>query len=239
MDRPILSIRPARKAEHSKVATVPPPLPNKASAVTRAPNPAKPSSAFNGRLVLPRSRREIEQLAAQIRADLGLSADGRVAMEPLLGETLYEVVPGYSFRVGSEDEMRGLDGLTDDRRPIIYLRDRVYAALERGDGQARMTAAHEFGHLVMHCRAPTYHARSDEYQPLWDPERQADIFASAFLMPEAPFRRCRSTDEAMQRFGVSLSAATCRARKLHHRFKPTRPTVTAGKKKGSNNRRTP
>ena len=239
MDRPILSVRPIRKTDRVNTPANLPPPPDQGAIPARSPAYTREGNGLNGRLVLPRSRREIETLAAHIRAVLGLSADGRVAMEPLLGETLYDTVPGYSFRVGSDKEMRGLDGLTDDQQPIIYLRDRVYAALERGDGQARMTAAHEFGHLVMHCRAPTYHARSDEYLPLWDPERQADIFAAAFLMPEAAFKRSRSIEEAMNRFGVSLSAATCRARKLRHRFKPARPTTADGKKKGSGIHQTP
>lgn len=193
----------------------------------------------NGRIVQPRTRREIEQLAADTREALNLTPFGRVSMQPILEETLYEVIDGYDFRVRSDNEMRGLDGLTDVQSPVIYLRDGVYKALERGDGRARMTAAHEFAHLLMHCGAQTYRAFSDEYQPLYDPERQANIFAAAFLMPEEAFRRCITAKEATQRFGVSLDAATYRARKLGHKFRPDRPILSIDKKKGLSKRRTP
>ncbi|MDF0489226.1 ImmA/IrrE family metallo-endopeptidase [Sphingomonas sp. H39-1-10] len=193
----------------------------------------------NGRIVAPRSRREVELTAFSVRSGLGLSPGGRVSMQPLLEETLYEVIDGYDFRVRSDRDMRGLYGLTDERDPIIYLSSSVYSALERGEGHARMTAAHEFGHLMLHCGLPTYRAFSDQYEPLYDPERQANIFAAAFLMPEASFRRCATAREAMRKFGVSLDAATCRARKLQHKFLPDRPILSIGKKKGSSKRRTP
>ena len=193
----------------------------------------------NGRIVYPRSAREVESLAAQARDALGLSGSGRVSMLPLLEQVLYEVLDDYDFRVLDDREMHELDGLTDEHRPIIYLKNSVYKALERGDGRARMTAAHEFGHLLMHCGMPTYRAFSHSYQPLYDPERQANIFAAAFLMPAEAFRRCRTAREAMKTFGVSQDAALCRARKLKHRFDADRPVLTVKKKKGVSKRQTP
>ena len=142
------------------------------------------------RFVMPRTRREIEHIAATVRAGLALAPDGRVSMLPILEIVLYEIFEGYEFHVREDHEMAGVDGLTDDNRPIIHIANRVYRALERGDGQARMTAAHEFGHLLLHSGAPTFHASADKPAPLYNPERQADIFASAFLMPEAAFRAC-------------------------------------------------
>lgn len=196
----------------------------------------------NGRLVAPLSRAQIEEIAAEVREALGLSADGRVAMLPLLEQVLYEVVEGYDFRVLSDEELRHVEGLTDDQKPIIYLKNSVYLALERSDNRARMTAAHEFGHLLLHCGLPTYRAFSDKYEPLFDPERQANLFAAAFLMPAAAFKRCRTTRDAMKAFGVSRDAATCRARHLKHKFAPDRPILTvqtAQKKKGRSMRRAP
>lgn len=193
----------------------------------------------NGRIVQARTAREVEELAANTREALGLSATGRVAMLPLLEHVLYEVLDEYDFRVEEDRSMGSLEGLTDDQHPIIYLKSSVYNALERGDGRARMTAAHEFGHLLMHCRMPTYRAFSDRYEPLYDPERQANIFAAAFLMPREAFVRCRTVREAMKTFGVSRDAANCRARKLNHYFAPDRKVLTVVKKKGYSKRRTP
>lgn len=191
----------------------------------------------NGRIVLPRSRKEVEALAAKARRDLNLSAGGRVSMLPILEQVLYEVYDNYDFRVREDREMGRMEGLTDDRDPIIYLKSSTYNALERGDGRARMTAAHEFGHLLMHCGMPTFRAFSETYEPLYDPERQANIFAAAFLMPESAFRQCRTVRQAMKAFGVSRDAALCRARTIHHRFDSERPILTVKKKKETSKKR--
>jgi len=191
----------------------------------------------NGRIVRPRTARQIERLAADARSALGLSQDGRISMQPLLEQVLYEILEGYDFRVCDDKDMAQMEGLTDDREPIIYLKASTYHALERGDGRARMTAAHEFGHLLMHCGAPTFRAFSEVYEPLCDPERQANIFAAAFLMPAEAFKRCRTVNEAMRRFGVSRDAATLRARKLNHSFEPGRSILTTVKKKKETSKR--
>lgn len=194
----------------------------------------------NDRIVAPRSKRQVEAIAEQVRIDLDLDLDGRVSMIPILEEVLYEVIPEYGFHVEEDKVMGRLEGLTDTHRPIIKLRNSVYQALERSDGRARFTAAHEFGHLVLHCGLPTYRAFSDEYQPLYDPERQANIFAAAFLMPAKAFRRCRTIKEAMSRFGVSKDAAMCRARNLRHNFDlPRRAILSVRTNKGSSKRQTP
>jgi hypothetical protein len=193
----------------------------------------------NDRIVSPRTKRQLEGLAEQVRTDLNLDLEGRVSMIPILEEVLYEIIPDYGFHVEEDSVMGRLEGLTDTQRPIIKLRNSVYQALERSDGRARFTAAHEFAHLVLHCGLPTYRAFSDEYQPLYDPERQANIFAAAFLMPAQAFRQCRTVKAAMLKFGVSHEAAMCRARNLNHRLEPLhRPILSVTKNKGSSKRRT-
>ncbi len=196
-------------------------------------------SRHNDRIVAPRTKRELEAIAENVRLALDLDLDGRVAMMPILEQVLYDTIEGYEFHVEEDKVMGRLEGLTDTQRPIIKLKNSVYQALERGDGRARFTAAHEFGHLVLHCGLPTYRAFSDEYQPLHDPERQANIFAAAFLMPASAFRSCRSVKEAMRNFGTSHDAVMCRARNLNHRLEPLRPILTVRKKKGHGMRRTP
>lgn len=198
----------------------------------------------SGRIVTPRTRREIERLAMQARHDLELSPNSRVAMLPILEQVLYEVLTDkdykYDFRVREDREMGKCDGLTDDQKPIIYLKDSVYRSLERGEGRARFTAAHEFGHLYMHCGLPTFRAFTEEYDPLTDPERQANLFAAAFLMPEEAFRRCKTVREAMKAFGVSQDAALCRSRRLQHPLEMPRPILTiAEKNRGRNMRSAP
>jgi Zn-dependent peptidase ImmA (M78 family) len=183
------------------------------------------------RIVPPLSAREVEQFADDARAHLGLAPDDRVSMTPLLEQVLYDYIDDYDFRVAEDREMGSLDGLTDSTRPIITLKNSVYHALQRGDHRARMTAAHEFGHLLLHCRVPVGYASSSRRDPLRDPERQADIFASAFLMPREAFVRCSTVAEVRRKFGVSMDAALCRARRLKHKLAAGRPILSLNEKK--------
>ncbi len=193
----------------------------------------------DARIVQSRTAREVEELADNARGILGLAPGDRVSMTPLLEQVLYDLIDDYEFIVEEDRVMGRLDGLTDCQLPIIRLRAGVYHALQRSDPRARMTAAHEFGHLLMHCGLPSYRAKTDVYQPLFDPERQANIFAAAFLMPREAFLRCRTIREAQRKFGVSMDAVMCRARKLRHRFEPDRPVLSISKKKGHDMRRAP
>lgn len=193
----------------------------------------------NDRIVARRTRREIEEIAESTRIALDLGLDDRVSMTPILEQVLYELIEGYEFHVEEDRKMGSFEGLTDDRRPIIKLKNSVYLALQRGERRPRMTAAHELGHLLMHCQQPTYRAFSTEYEPLYDPERQADIFAAAFLMPAQAFKTCKTVKEAMEKFGVSQDAVLCRARHLHHKLALPRPILSVKTKKGSSKRRTP
>jgi Zn-dependent peptidase ImmA (M78 family) len=186
----------------------------------------------NSRVVRARTAREVEEIATQARRDLELAPSDRVSMTPLLEQVLYDLIDGYDFQVEEDRVMGDLDGLTDCTRPIIKIKNSVYHALQRGEGRARMTAAHEFGHLLMHCGMPTYHPSATKHDPLRDPERQANIFAAAFLMPRSEFVKCRTAQDARRKFGVSVDAAMCRARHLRHRFEATRPILTVNKKKG-------
>lgn len=88
---------------------------------------------------------------------------------------------------------------------------------EKGDkARSRFDAAHELGHLVMH---------SDPDPLDRDQERQANMFASAFLMPAGEIRaylptkapRPTSWDEVLEHrrhWGVSAKALLFRAREL-------------------------
>jgi Zn-dependent peptidase ImmA (M78 family) len=192
----------------------------------------------NDRIVAPRTKREIEAIAEDVRHALDLGLEDRVSMLPILEQVLYDVIEDYEFHVEDDHVMGNLEGLTDTHRPIIKLKNSVYLGLERAQNRPRFTAAHEFGHLVLHCGLPTYRAFSTEYQPLCDPERQANIFAGAFLMPRQAFLACRTVKEVMQKFGVSHDAALCRSRHLNHRLTQARPILSVVKNKGPSKRRT-
>ncbi|MEU6570411.1 MULTISPECIES: helix-turn-helix domain-containing protein [Streptomyces] len=91
--------------------------------------------------------------------------------------------------------------------PYVFLNTRKTG--ERG----RFDAAHELGHLVLHCEHRIPHGR--------DSEGEANDFASAFLMPRAGILAQRLNNASLDRilsakrkWGVSAMALTYRLRKL-------------------------
>ena len=169
--------------------------------------------AKSSEVVVRRPDRAIETQAAKTRDFFGLSPDDKVNMAKLLDNVLTKNFPGYTMEVEEDHRMNGCEAITDKRDARITFSWSTYDALCRGDWRARMTAAHELGHLFLHC-GRWWGRVGGWVHPENDPEKQADIFAAAFLMPAAAFRKVRSIEEAQKKFGVSRDAATCRARKL-------------------------
>ena len=145
------------------------------------------------------SRAEVEELALAVRDAWQLGQGPISTMVGLLEAkgVIPVEVPGHSakldaFSVWIED------------LPLVFLTPEKHSGSRR-----RFDAAHELGHLLMHRgRAP-----GDV-----EAEREAHAFASAFLLPSAPFlaecpRRLDWTRlrQMKQRWGVSLAALIRRA----------------------------
>lgn len=192
------------------------------------------------KVVRARSRDEIEELAWRARADLGLAPRDRVPVARLIEWVLPLVVPDFEMRVAEHGVLGGAEAVTDLHRPIITFSPLSYDELFRDRPRARMTAMHEVGHLLMHTQQPVGLAFMKKYDAYVDPEAQADMFASAFMMPEFAFREVRSIEEAMNRFGVSRDAACYRARALGmYRQLVVKRGALRPKKKGTSKRRSP
>jgi hypothetical protein len=193
--------------------------------------------ANSGTVVAFRSAGEIERMASTVRRHLGVPPDARISMQPILEHTLDLLFEDAHFEIEEDYKMAGAEARTSYYEPLITVAARTYRDLGRGEGRARMTIAHEIGHLMMHCLRPVAMNRSNFYDRHCDPEWQADVFAAALLMPKAAFRRCRTVGEAMKLFGVSRSAAITRAGWLHHQFED-QPKMKE-KKKATPKRRRP
>ena len=157
------------------------------------------------------TRSEIEAIAQQVRHEWNVPL-GPIANVVRLMESRGVIV----VRLPSGDSK--LDPSKVDafsrwfgERPLVVL------WADKGDkGRSRFDAAHELGHLVMHTDA----------EPLdREQERQANMFASAFLMPSDAIgaslvRRAptvRSWDRVLKerrRWGVSAKALLYRSREL-------------------------
>lgn len=191
------------------------------------------------RVARPRTREEIEEIAWRTRDVLGLQPFDRVPVSKLLEHVLPELIDDYELRVVEHGALGEAEAITDTSRPIITFDEVIYNDLYRDRPRPRMTGIHELGHLLLHT-GQTGLAFLRKFDPRVDLERQADIFAESFMMPECAFRRVASIKEAMHVFGVSRDAACFRARALKMwwlidgKSPPRRP-----KKKGHSKRRTP
>ena len=194
--------------------------------------------AKSGTVVALRTSFEIERMAATVRRHLGVRPDVRISMQPILEHALDLLFEDGHFEIEDDHKMGGAEARTSYYEPLITVASRTYRNLERGDPRARMTVAHEIGHLMMHCLRPVVMNRSNVYDRRCDPEWQADMFGAALLMPKTAFCRTRTVREAMSRFGVSRSAAITRAKWLRHQFED-QPIMKEKKKKATPKRRRP
>jgi hypothetical protein len=107
------------------------------------------------------------------------------------------------------------DGLTtyNGKLIVIAVGRSVHHAAYMGDGKARNTFAHEFGHAVMHDGVPMSrralgNVKFDFIKPFESAEHQARVFAPAFLINDQIAERLASAEEISVEFGVSLESAT-------------------------------
>lgn len=164
-------------------------------------------------VVVRRPESAVERQAAAARLLFGLGPHDFVNMAKLMDVVLAKHKPGYIMEVEDDLLMNGCEAVTSKTELRIVFSRSTYDGLARGNWRARMTAAHELGHLFLHC-GRWWGRVKGRPSPLNDPERQADTFGAAFLMPEVAFRTVASIEEAMHKFGVTRDAAMCRARKL-------------------------
>ena len=167
----------------------------------------------NFRVAPPLTQRQVEDMALNARSAIGLEPAEKVPIASVLENVLPTLIPGYEFRVEDARSMGRAEAITHGYRPIITFSAAAYSGLLCDNPRARMTAAHELGHLLMHTDQTGY-AFLRKRDARLDPEKQADMFAAAFLMPASEFQKVTTIKDAMSRFGVSKDAALCRARKL-------------------------
>jgi Zn-dependent peptidase ImmA (M78 family)/transcriptional regulator with XRE-family HTH domain len=145
---------------------------------------------------------EIENITTSVRKAWGL---GLGPIDNLIG--LLESKGIFVFRLLSNCERVDAFSLFLGRRPVIFLNTQ-----KGSTSRTRFDAAHELGHLIMHtdCKPGSP-----------DQEREADHFASCFLMPretffvECPHRLVWPHFRALkQRWKVSLAALVRRARDI-------------------------
>ncbi|MFY9629023.1 MAG: ImmA/IrrE family metallo-endopeptidase, partial [Methylocystis sp.] len=126
----------------------------------------------------------------------------------------YAVAPDHSL------DDHAITEFQDDLR-IITVRKSINDAAKYGDGHARMTLAHELGHAVMHSGAPKARSiievKRNFIKPYESAERQANVFASSFLIDDFRAGQLASPEEISEEFLVSLEAARICFERLHQK----------------------
>ena len=105
------------------------------------------------------SNEEVRKIARQSRDRAGLAKAVYIDIVALLKEGTITTVVGrkkLEFRVCPDSELGDDDVLTSyaPGKVTITARESVFMRALMGDGRARSTLAHEYGHAVMHEGAP-------------------------------------------------------------------------------------
>jgi Zn-dependent peptidase ImmA (M78 family) len=102
-------------------------------------------------LVPSKSAKDIEVKTLAWRDAFDVSNAWAPDVIELFEKKLPRLFPSYALTVRSDEDMLAIgnaEAYTEFNPPLIAVRNSVYLLASRNDGRARMTFAHEFGHLV-------------------------------------------------------------------------------------------
>lgn len=157
--------------------------------------------------VPPLSRKQIRSTAENVRRMLGINKPYFPIIE-VIELVLPNLYPDFSFVIEDHIEMGNNHGLTYPEKKILILREDVYDRACEGKGRDRLTAAHEFSHLILHNNVPlARNTSSDSIPPFRSSEWQANCLAGELLVSSQHINICKNYIQATEVFGVSESAA--------------------------------
>jgi Zn-dependent peptidase ImmA (M78 family) len=184
-------------------------------------------------LVPPKSAKDIEIKALDWRHAFGVEDTWAPDVIDLFEKKLPKLFPNYTLMVRSDEEMLAIgdaEAYTAFNPSVIAVRNSVYLAASRNEGRARMTFAHEFGHLVLHpgaakLRSERAHEIVKRPRPFESAEWQARKFGAYFLLPTHIVREFSSPRQLAEACQVSLQAAEIRFEEVGHIRRPTAQCV--------------
>lgn len=155
------------------------------------------------------SRENIRELVQKIRCIIGFESQLYFPVVEFLDLILPQMIEGFSCFIRPIEEMPNKCGETFPSENRIEIREDIYDKALKGDGFARLTIAHEIGHLFMHdtesislCRLES----GEKLKPYEDPEWQADVFGGELLAPSYLIGKM-SVESISKKFGVTKRAA--------------------------------
>ena len=172
----------------------------------------------SGKFTKPRSRQEIDNIAASLRHYLGATDDLVIDMIDIIEYRLSRIVPNFKLEIMSHEEMGETEALTFKDPPGMRVREDIYIGAFQAEGRPRYTLAHELGHFFLHDGNALPRLATNngvKVKLAFAIEEQADYFAASFLMPEHLVQRFESPDDVVEGFHVSSAAAIWRMKELN------------------------
>lgn len=159
--------------------------------------------------VPPRSRDDLTRVAHLVHQISGYKGTGPFPIMRFMEFGLPEICEDFELQVVPPRELGEKFGETYPGRHLIRLRQDVYDAAVAGQPLARMTVAHEIGHLLVHSDIPVAFARKQATKsvPAYrSSEWQANAFGGALLMPVDKIIRL-DPEEICELYNVTITAA--------------------------------
>lgn len=135
-----------------------------------------------------RSDEQIEQIATQLRKQLGIEMVKCPDMVWVITEGLKKIFPSFKLTLVLESDLPNADGQTIGENQEIKLRESVLTQAKCAQRRALFTIAEEVGHYVLNhggVRNRTISRAAHEYREPQESrdEDEAKRFAAAFLAP--------------------------------------------------------
>lgn len=154
------------------------------------------------------SRKDIENFAVNVRKEFGLENTLYVPVLPIIEKILPVIDATFSYPIIEKAKMPNEYANYSPETNQLMIREDVYDAIYNNDPRHRFTLAHELGHYFMHNNIATFSRCSDnDWVPIYrDAEWQANVFASAFLMPPDKISKM-TISEIADKCGTSRKAS--------------------------------
>lgn len=177
--------------------------------------------------------REIEDLesaADAARAKFGLWGQAPVDMMTIIIK-MKRLGMIKNYRRVRDEAMPHDESTYDSIDQILYIPERTFLAMNRGDSRAQMTIAEEVGHIALGHEGVRHRTTDESKTGRPDPEKldknirrdeaHARRFAAAFLVPRALVDEPHkiSSEELSNRFNLSRRAAEIRKEELERLYR--------------------
>lgn len=176
---------------------------------------------INDQYVPSKSMRDLERHAEKCRVALRCEDKLAPDMLDIFTNILPEIDPSFKYEWLPVNEMDG-EGMCTYNPPRIFLREDVHLKLKRWDGRARMTAAHELCHSLLHVSKTPLNRNFSSNVVSLNPianksvsaEWQANCWASCFLMPKHIVQQFSNPYDLSEACLTSVQAAEFRMKSL-------------------------